>query len=71
MEALADLSRETVNLGLLDGSEVVVINTVESPQEIPRTVLTASFLIGARISIPRNPKRSFPMATVASRALRQ
>jgi IclR family KDG regulon transcriptional repressor len=34
MEDLAKLCRETVNLGILDGGEVVVINTVESPQTI-------------------------------------
>ncbi len=34
MEDLARLCRETVNLGILDGGEVVVINTVESPQTI-------------------------------------
>lgn len=34
MEELAKSCRETVNLGILDGGEVVVINTVESPQSI-------------------------------------
>jgi IclR family KDG regulon transcriptional repressor len=34
MEELAKSCRETVNLGILDGGEVVVINTVESPQTI-------------------------------------
>jgi IclR family transcriptional regulator, KDG regulon repressor len=34
MEDLARSCRETVNLGLLDGGEVVVINTVESPQTV-------------------------------------
>jgi IclR family acetate operon transcriptional repressor len=34
MDDLAKLCRETVNLGILDGGEVVVINTVESPQTI-------------------------------------
>src|SRR5271155_5184080 len=34
MEDLARACRETVNLGILDGGEVVVINTVESPQTI-------------------------------------
>src|SRR5580698_5778426 len=34
MEDLAKSCRETVNLGILDGGEVVVINTVESPQTI-------------------------------------
>jgi IclR family transcriptional regulator, KDG regulon repressor len=34
MEDLAKLCRETVNLGILDGGEVVVISTVESPQTI-------------------------------------
>jgi|ERR1039458_4135331 IclR family acetate operon transcriptional repressor len=34
MEKLATFSQETVNLGILDGGEVVVINTVESPQAV-------------------------------------
>jgi DNA-binding IclR family transcriptional regulator len=34
MEDLAKSCRETVNLGILDGGEVVVVNTVESPQTI-------------------------------------
>jgi DNA-binding IclR family transcriptional regulator len=34
MEELANSCRETVNLGTLDGGEVVFINTVESPQMI-------------------------------------
>jgi IclR family transcriptional regulator, KDG regulon repressor len=34
MEDLAKSCRETVNLGILDGGEVVVINTVESSQTI-------------------------------------
>jgi DNA-binding IclR family transcriptional regulator len=34
MEELARSTKETVNLGLLDGYEVVVINTVESPLSI-------------------------------------
>jgi IclR family KDG regulon transcriptional repressor len=34
MEDLARSCRETVNLGILDGGEVVVINTVESPQSV-------------------------------------
>ncbi|MBZ5497392.1 MAG: IclR family transcriptional regulator [Acidobacteriia bacterium] len=34
MVRLVDSSRETVNLGVLDGAEVVVISTVESPQSI-------------------------------------
>lgn len=34
MEKLAALSKETVNLGILDAGEVVVINTVESPQAV-------------------------------------
>lgn len=34
MEDLAKSCRETVNLGILDGGEVVVINTVESPQTV-------------------------------------
>lgn len=34
MEQLADLCKETVNLGVLDAGEVVVINTVESPQAV-------------------------------------
>ncbi len=34
MERLVDSCRETVNLGILDAGEVVVIGTVESPQAI-------------------------------------
>jgi DNA-binding IclR family transcriptional regulator len=34
MQTLAQQCRETVNLGTLDGGEVVVISTVESPQSI-------------------------------------
>jgi IclR family transcriptional regulator, KDG regulon repressor len=34
MECLVNSSKETVNLGVLDGGEVVVINTVESPQSV-------------------------------------
>jgi IclR family KDG regulon transcriptional repressor len=34
MEDLAHSCRETVNLGILDAGEVVVINTVESPQSV-------------------------------------
>jgi len=34
MERLAAASKETVNLGILDAGEVVVINTVESPQAV-------------------------------------
>ncbi len=34
MEELANECRETVNLGTLDGGEVVVIATVESPQSV-------------------------------------
>jgi DNA-binding IclR family transcriptional regulator len=34
MEKLVDSTKETVNLGILDGGEVVVINTVESPQAV-------------------------------------
>ena len=34
MEHLVDSCRETVNLGILDAGEVVVIGTVESPQAI-------------------------------------
>jgi DNA-binding IclR family transcriptional regulator len=34
MEKLANSSKETVNLGILDAGEVVVINTVESPQAV-------------------------------------
>jgi DNA-binding IclR family transcriptional regulator len=37
MEELADACRETVNLGMLDGGEVVVIATVESPQSVRMT----------------------------------
>jgi len=34
MERLVETSRETVNLGVLDAGEVVVISTIESPQAI-------------------------------------
>jgi len=34
MEKLVEVCKETVNLGLLDGGEVVVINTLESPQAV-------------------------------------
>jgi IclR family KDG regulon transcriptional repressor len=34
MERLVSLCKETVNLGILDAGEVVVINTVESPQAV-------------------------------------
>ncbi len=34
MERLVDSCRETVNLGILDAGEVVVIGTIESPQAI-------------------------------------
>ena len=34
MEQLAAACKETVNLGILDAGEVVVINTVESPQAV-------------------------------------
>jgi len=34
MERLVASSKETVNLGILDAGEVVVINTVESPQAV-------------------------------------
>jgi DNA-binding IclR family transcriptional regulator len=34
MDRLAEVSRETVNLGLLDAGEVMVIHTVESPQTV-------------------------------------
>src|SRR5581483_2680309 len=34
MHQLATECRETVNLGILDGGEVVVIATVESPQTV-------------------------------------
>jgi DNA-binding IclR family transcriptional regulator len=37
MQRLVDSSRETVNLGVLDAGEVVVISTVESPQSIRMT----------------------------------
>jgi DNA-binding IclR family transcriptional regulator len=37
MEELANGCRETVNLGMLDGGEVVVIATVESPQSVRMT----------------------------------
>ncbi|MPY88943.1 MAG: helix-turn-helix domain-containing protein [Luteitalea sp.] len=34
MQALADSCKETVNLGVLDGSEVTVIETIESPHAV-------------------------------------
>ncbi|MDR3703448.1 MAG: IclR family transcriptional regulator [Candidatus Sulfopaludibacter sp.] len=34
MELVVDATKETVNLGILDAGEVVVINTVESPQAV-------------------------------------
>src|SRR5271169_5710915 len=34
MERLAAASKDTVDLGILDAGEVVVINTVESPQAV-------------------------------------
>jgi IclR family KDG regulon transcriptional repressor len=34
MKELVELTKETVNLGILDAGEVVVINTVESPQAV-------------------------------------
>lgn len=34
MERLVEACKETVNLGILDAGEVVVINTVESPQAV-------------------------------------
>jgi DNA-binding IclR family transcriptional regulator len=34
MQRIVDCTKETVNLGILDGGEVVVINTVESPQAV-------------------------------------
>jgi len=37
MEKLVDSCRETVNLGVLDAAEVVVIDTLESPQAIRMT----------------------------------
>ncbi len=37
MEHLVESCRETVNLGILDAGEVVVINTIESPQSIRMT----------------------------------
>jgi len=37
MERLVAASKETVNLGILDAGEVVVINTVESPQAVRMT----------------------------------
>ncbi len=37
MEELANECRETVNLGMLDGGEVVVIATIESPQSVRMT----------------------------------
>ena len=37
MERLVESCRETVNLGILDAGEVVVISTIESPQSIRMT----------------------------------
>ena len=37
MQRLVESSRETVNLGVIDAGEVVVISTVESPQSIRMT----------------------------------
>ena len=37
MERLVESCRETVNLGVLDGGEVMVISTIESPQAIRMT----------------------------------
>ncbi|HUH98115.1 MAG TPA: IclR family transcriptional regulator [Anaerolineales bacterium] len=37
MERLVGLCRETVNLGILDAAEVVVVSTLESPQSIRMT----------------------------------
>lgn len=37
MEQLVNACRETVNLGVLDGGEVLVIHTVESPQSVRMT----------------------------------
>lgn len=37
LEKLVETCKETVNLGLLDGGEVVVINTLESPQAVRMT----------------------------------
>lgn len=34
MQELVDFCKETVNLGILDAGEVVVINTIESPQAV-------------------------------------
>lgn len=34
MKELVDFCKETVNLGILDAGEVVVINTIESPQAV-------------------------------------
>src|SRR5579863_10420422 len=34
MDRVVDATKETVNLGILDAGEVVVINTVESPQAV-------------------------------------
>jgi DNA-binding IclR family transcriptional regulator len=34
MDQVVDATKETVNLGILDAGEVVVINTVESPQAV-------------------------------------
>ncbi len=34
MKQLVDVCKETVNLGILDAGEVVVINTIESPQAV-------------------------------------
>ena len=37
MEQLVEACRETVNLGILDAAEVVVVSTIESPQSIRMT----------------------------------
>lgn len=37
MQRLVDSCKETVNLGVLDGSEVTVIETIESPQAVRMT----------------------------------
>ena len=37
MERLVEVCKETVNLGILDGGEVLVIETVESPQAVRMT----------------------------------
>ena len=37
MEELVKLCRETLNLGILDGGEVLVVDTIESPQTVRMT----------------------------------